>query len=297
MPGIKPGMTGPMNDETDHKPHRGRKFRGKRLRTSLPKPEAEAPLPAPKEADRIAKVIARAGLASRREAEAWIEAGRVAVNGQVIRSPALNVGAGDRIAVDGKPLPTRERTRLWLFNKPRGLVTTNADPEGRPTIFGALSKTLPRVVTIGRLDMNTEGLLLLTNDGGLARALELPATGWLRRYRVRAYGEVLQPRLDALEGGEAHRGAAAFARDIELRHVRPGAAADIGDLDRHAQPVAAGDDRVAIGEAGVAEPVAEREQRLQPLLLVPAIADVGALLVIDREADRRRRAGRGVGGG
>ncbi len=201
MPGIKPGMTGPMNDETDHKPHRGRKFRGKRLRTSLPKPEAEAPLPAPKEADRIAKVIARAGLASRREAEAWIEAGRVAVNGQVIRSPALNVGAGDRIAVDGKPLPTRERTRLWLFNKPRGLVTTNADPEGRPTIFGALSKTLPRVVTIGRLDMNTEGLLLLTNDGGLARALELPATGWLRRYRVRAYGEVLQPRLDALRKG------------------------------------------------------------------------------------------------
>lgn len=198
---IKPGMTGPMNAETDHKPHRGRKFRGKRLRTSLPKPEAEAPLPERKDSDRIAKVIARAGLASRREAEAWIEAGRVAVNGEVIRSPALNVGPGDRIAVDGKPLPVRERTRLFLFHKPRGLVTTNSDPEGRPTIFGALPKELPRLVTVGRLDMNTEGLLLLTNDGGLARALELPATGWLRRYRVRAYGEVLQPRLDALRKG------------------------------------------------------------------------------------------------
>jgi 23S rRNA pseudouridine2605 synthase len=201
MRGIKPGMTGPMTTENDHKPHRGRKFRGKRLRTSLPKPEAEAPLPAPKDTDRIAKVIARAGLTSRREAEAWIEAGRVSVNGEVIRSPALNVGASDRIVVDGKPLPARERTRLFLFNKPRGLVTTNADPEGRPTIFGALPTNLPRLVTVGRLDMNTEGLLLLTNDGGLARALELPATGWLRRYRVRAYGEVLQPQLDSLRKG------------------------------------------------------------------------------------------------
>ena len=189
-----------MNSEGDHK-HRGRKFRGKRLRTSLPRPEADAPLPERKEAERIAKVIARAGLASRREAEAWIEAGRVAVNGAVIRSPALNVGSKDRITVDGKPLPERERTRLFLFHKPRGLVTTSADPEGRPTIFGALPKDMPRVVTVGRLDLNTEGLLLLTNDGGLARALELPATGWLRRYRVRAYGKVLQPRLDGLRGG------------------------------------------------------------------------------------------------
>jgi 23S rRNA pseudouridine2605 synthase len=198
-------MNAENNAENDHKQHKGRKFRGKRLRTSLPKPkltpEAEAPVPERKEVDRVAKVIARAGLASRREAEAWIEAGRVAVNGAVIKSPALNVGPKDRIVVDGKPLPERERTRLFLFHKPRGLVTTSADPEGRPTIFGALPKDMPRVVTVGRLDMNTEGLLLLTNDGGLARALELPATGWLRRYRVRAYGQVLQSRLDGLRNG------------------------------------------------------------------------------------------------
>jgi 23S rRNA pseudouridine2605 synthase len=181
--------------------HRGRKFRGKRLRTTIPRPESAATPSAPKEAERIAKVIARAGLASRREAEAWIAAGRVAVNGATVTSPALNVTASDRIMVDGKPLPQRERTRLFLFHKPRGLVTTSADTHGRPTIFGALPKHLPRLVSIGRLDMNTEGLLLLTNDGGLARALELPATGWLRRYRVRAHGKVTQLRLDRLKHG------------------------------------------------------------------------------------------------
>ena len=188
---------------TDDKPiHRGRKFRGKRLKTSLPKPAAEHETPsAPKSAERIAKVMARAGLASRREAEAWIAAGRVSVNGKVIASPALNVTPSDRISVDGKPLPQRERTRLFLFHKPRGLVTTSTDPQGRPTIFGALPNGLPRLISVGRLDMNTEGLLLLTNDGGLARALELPATGWLRRYRVRAFGAVTQPKLDELRDG------------------------------------------------------------------------------------------------
>ena len=155
----------------------------------------------PPAGERIAKVIARAGLASRREAEAWIAAGRVAVNGKPVASPALNVEARDRIEVDGQALPMRERTRLFLYHKQRGLLTTHADPGGRPTIFSVLPKDLPRLISVGRLDLNTEGLLLLTNDGGLARALELPATGWLRRYRVRAHGSVAQAQLDALRRG------------------------------------------------------------------------------------------------
>ena len=151
--------------------------------------------------ERIAKVIARAGLASRREAEAWIAAGRVAINGEVIDTPARNVTALDRIEVDGAPLPTRERTRLFLYHKPRGLLTSHGDPAGRPTIFSAMPAALPRLVSVGRLDLNTEGLLLLTNDGGLARVLELPATGWLRRYRVRALGRITQDELDRLRAG------------------------------------------------------------------------------------------------
>ena len=154
-----------------------------------------------KAGERIAKVVARAGLASRRDAEEWITQGRVSVNGRVINSPALDVTANDAITVDGKPLPPRERTRLFMFHKPRGLMTTHADPEGRPTVFDNLPEGLPRLISIGRLDFNTEGLLLLTNDGGLARALELPDTGWLRRYRVRAHGEVTQAQLDELKKG------------------------------------------------------------------------------------------------
>jgi 23S rRNA pseudouridine2605 synthase len=157
--------------------------------------------PKPRAGERIAKVIARAGLASRREAEAWIAAGRVAINGKTIASPAVNVGANDRITVDGLGLPARERTRLFLYHKARGLVTTHADPERRPTIFGGLPEHLPRLISVGRLDLNTEGLLLLTNDGVLARVLELPETGWLRRYRVRAHGRVTQGQLDSVRNG------------------------------------------------------------------------------------------------
>jgi len=156
----------------------------------------------PETADRLAKVMARAGLCSRRDAEGWITAGRVTVNGKKVLTPAFNVTSRDRIEVDGAPLAARQGTRVWLYHKPPGLVVTEKDPEGRPTIFEALAaQGLPRVVTVGRLDINTEGLLLLTNDGGLKRVLELPSTGWLRRYRVRAFGSVTQDRLDALKSG------------------------------------------------------------------------------------------------
>ncbi len=177
--------------------------RDERRREAAPKAlAAEARLQAEEPAEeRIAKVIARAGVASRRDAEAMIAEGRVTLNGEVLTSPAVNVKKDDRITVDGEPLPAKERTRLWLYHKERGLVTTARDPEGRPTVFDALPEDLPRVVAVGRLDINTEGLLLLTNDGGLAKVIAHPDTGWLRRYRVRAHGDVTQADLDRLRDG------------------------------------------------------------------------------------------------
>lgn len=142
----------------------------------------------PPPGDRIAKVLARAGIASRREAERMIEAGRVAVNGKTIESPALNVTPQDKITVDGKPVSEPEPARLWLYHKPSGLVTTTRDEKGRATIFDNLPADMPRVMSVGRLDLNSEGLLLLTNDGAVKRKLELPSTGWLRKYRVRING-------------------------------------------------------------------------------------------------------------
>lgn len=159
-------------------------------------PEADSP-----RGERIAKVIAAAGLCSRREAETWIAAGRVAVNGQRLATPAVVVGEADLVTVDGKPLPDRPVLRLWRYHKPSGLVTTHKDPAGRPTVFAQLPPALGRVISVGRLDLTSEGLLLLTNAGSLARRLELPATGWTRRYRARANGTVEPAALAALERG------------------------------------------------------------------------------------------------
>lgn len=161
------------------------------------------PSPAPKttQGERIAKVIARAGIASRREAERLIETGRVTVNGEVITRAALNVTTADKVVVNGKPLDAPEPARLWLYHKPTGLVTTNRDEQGRPTIYDDLPEDMPRVMSVGRLDLNSEGLLLLTNDGAVKRQLELPSTGWLRKYRVRVNGRVTEPQLEPLRKG------------------------------------------------------------------------------------------------
>lgn len=151
--------------------------------------------------ERIAKRLARAGIASRRVAETMIAAGRVAVNGKVIDSPALNVAPSDRISVDGKPLAAPEPPRLWRYYKPVGLVTSDRDEKGRDTVFAHLPGDMPRVVSVGRLDLNSEGLLLLTNDGALKRRLELPSTGWVRKYRVRAKGNPTDAELEPLRRG------------------------------------------------------------------------------------------------
>ena len=157
--------------------------------------------PAPAKGERIAKLLARAGVCSRRDAERLIAEGRVSVDGKVLASPALALNGEHDIRVDGKPIPQAEPARLWRYHKPAGLVTTHRDERGRPTVFERLPPDLPRLVSVGRLDLNSEGLLLLTNDGALARELELPARGWLRRYRVRVHGGVDPERLAALEQG------------------------------------------------------------------------------------------------
>jgi len=153
------------------------------------------------EGERISKRMSRAGVCSRRDAERWIAEGRVAVNGRILNSPAFNVQAGDVITVDGQPIPDAEPTRVWRYHKPDGLVTTARDELGRPTVFDKLPPDLPRVISVGRLDLTSEGLMLLTNDGTLARHLELPATGWVRRYRVRVHGEPSPADLERLARG------------------------------------------------------------------------------------------------
>jgi 23S rRNA pseudouridine2605 synthase len=173
--------------------------------------------------ERIAKVMARSGLCSRRDAEKWILEGAVTVNGTRIDSPALNVSGADRILVRGKKLPSLEATRLWLHYKPAGLLTTHQDEGDRQTVFASLPKDMPRVISVGRLDLNTEGLLLLTNDGGLARHLELPATGWKRRYRVRIYGQLTEAAIQSLKRGVTVEGVRYGSILVEPEAAKPGA--------------------------------------------------------------------------
>lgn len=172
--------------------------------------------PSSPEAERIAKFLARAGVCSRRDAERLIAEGRVKLNGKVLDTPAIKVTSEDKIVVDGRPIGAAEPTRLWRYHKPSGLVTTHRDPAGRNTVFEHLPPDMPRVISIGRLDLTSEGLLLLTNDGELARRLELPANGWLRRYRARAFGRVSQEELDTLKDGITVEGVRYGSIDAKL---------------------------------------------------------------------------------
>ena len=242
--------------------------------------------------ERIAKRIARAGLCSRREAERWIVAGRVAVDGRVLDSPAFAVLPHHRVVVDGNPLPEREPAALWRYHKPAGLMTTNRDPQGRETIFDRLPPGLPRVMTVGRLDLTTEGLLLLTNDGDLARYLELPSTGWTRRYRVRVNGRPDEAALARLAGGvtvdgvrygpvqarlDRQQGANAWL----TMSIREGRNREIRKLCEHLGLTANRLIRTAYGpfqlgklEAGAVEKVPPRVLRAQ-LAHWPDLADIG----------------------
>jgi 23S rRNA pseudouridine2605 synthase len=186
-------------------------------------PAAPAGVPAEGE-ERVAKALARAGVASRREIERLIAAGRVALNGQVLTTPAVKVGPDDILTVDGAPVDSAEPARLFLYHKPPGLVTTHSDPKGRPTVFQALPRDLPRLISVGRLDLASEGLLLLTNDGGLSRALELPATGLARQYRARARGRIDQARLDSLKDGITVEGVRYGAITAHLDKAKEGPA-------------------------------------------------------------------------
>lgn len=188
------------------------------------KPQENAGQARDADADRVAKVLARAGVASRRDVERLIAEGRVALNGEVLTTPAVRVGPGDILTVNGEVVGEKEPARLWRYHKPVGLITAHKDPKNRPTVFDHLPDGLPRVISIGRLDIATEGLLLLTNDGELARALELPSTGWVRRYRARAFGRITQDKLDSLKAGVTIEGVHYGAIEARLDKVKHAAA-------------------------------------------------------------------------
>ncbi|NQE65263.1 pseudouridine synthase [Caulobacter sp. RHG1] len=179
--------------------------------------------------ERVAKALARAGVASRREVERLIEAGRVAINGKVLTTPAVKVAPGDFLTVDGQLVAEREPTRIFRYHKPTGLMTTHNDPKGRPTVFGSLPKDLPRLISVGRLDLNSEGLLLLTNDGELSRALETPSNAWVRRYRARAFGDTTQAKLDTLKDGITVEGVkyGSIEAKIDKAHEKAGGGKNI----------------------------------------------------------------------
>ncbi|MBQ7632907.1 MAG: rRNA pseudouridine synthase [Alphaproteobacteria bacterium] len=166
--------------------------------------------------ERIAKFIARSGVCSRRQAEELIKQKRVTVDGKLIESPAFNVEGNEKILLDGEKLPAIEQTRLWLYHKPVGLLTTHKDTDNRPTVFDNLPPDMPRVISVGRLDLNSEGLLLLTNSGELSRKLELPANGWSRRYKVRIHGKVDIKKMTELEKGAVIDGVQYGKVKIEL---------------------------------------------------------------------------------
>lgn len=274
------------------------------------RPAPEAAKPGPDEPLRIAKAMARAGLCSRREAERWIEQGRVSVNGKLLTTPAFEVSNKDKVLVDGKPLPSPEPIQLWRYYKPRGLVTTHADPQGRPTVFDSLPEELPRVVSVGRLDFNSEGLLLLTNDGALARHLELPATGWLRRYRVRAHGRVGQAELDRLKDGveiegvrygpieatiDSVQGANAWltfglreGKNREVRRILASLGLDVNRLIR----ISYGPFQLLDLKPGTAEPVKRRVLADQLGTRLAAELNLNEVADEDRARRKARNAGR-----
>ena len=181
----------------------------------------------------MAKALARAGVASRREVERLIGEGRVALNGRALNTPAVKIGPSDILTVNGEVVGAAEATRVWRYHKPNGLLTSNSDPKGRPTVFEHLPEGLPRVISVGRLDLNSEGLLLLTNDGELARALELPSSGWVRRYRARAYGRVDQAKLDRLAEGVTVEGVAYGPIEAKLDKVQHRSSEGPGGKDLH----------------------------------------------------------------